>query len=97
VERASPQPGKPTVGVSNLASTNRFIVRVPGSGRCARWAQGLDWFGQNVPTSNHRRFALPVPLMIKARSRGYKQRERVRRGSEVTLFVVEVVTRSSPI
>jgi hypothetical protein len=35
--------------------------------------QDLYWFGQNVPTSNHRQLALPAPLMIKARSRGYKK------------------------
>jgi hypothetical protein len=35
-------------------------------------AQDLYWFGKNVPTSNHWRLALPAPLMIKARSRGYK-------------------------
>jgi hypothetical protein len=28
--------------------------------------------GQNVPTSSHRRLALPAPLMIKTRSNGYK-------------------------
>jgi hypothetical protein len=33
------------VGVSNLALTSKFIVRIPGSGGCARWAQGLYWFG----------------------------------------------------
>jgi hypothetical protein len=40
-ERASPLPGAPNVDVSNLAPTSKFIVRVPGSGRCARWAQDL--------------------------------------------------------
>jgi hypothetical protein len=64
---------KVSVGVSNLAPTSKFIVRVPGSGGCARWAQDLNWFGQNVPTSSHRRLALPAPLMIETHSRGYKR------------------------
>jgi hypothetical protein len=82
-ERTSPLPCVPTVGASNLALTSKFIVCVLGSRRCARWAQDLYWFGQNVPTSSHRWLALPGPLMIKARSRGYKQGERERRGSHV--------------
>jgi hypothetical protein len=53
------------VGVSYLAPISKFIVRVPGSGGCAWRAQGLYWFGQNVPTSIHRWHALPTPLMIK--------------------------------
>jgi hypothetical protein len=73
VERTSPLPGAPTVGVLNLAPTSKFSLRVPGSEWCVWWAQDLYWFGQNVPTSHHRRLALPIPLMIKARSRGYKQ------------------------
>jgi hypothetical protein len=86
----------PTFGVSNLALTSKFIVRVPGSGRCARWTQDLYWFGQNVPTSSHKRLTLPTPLMIKARSRGYK-RAREREGTlPCLLFVVEVVTKWSP-
>jgi hypothetical protein len=44
-----------------------------GFRRCARWLQDLYWFRQNVPTSSHWRLALPALLMIKARSRGYKQ------------------------
>jgi hypothetical protein len=63
----------PTVGVSNLALTSKFIMRVPGSERRARCAQDLYWFGQNVLTSNHRWLALPTPFMIKSRSRGYRQ------------------------
>jgi hypothetical protein len=53
------------VSVSYLASTSKFIVRVLSSGGCARRAQDLYWFGQNVPTSSHRWLALPAPLMIK--------------------------------
>jgi hypothetical protein len=66
-------PRVPPIGVSSLALTCKFIVHVSGSRRCARWAQDLNWFGQNVPTFSHQRLALPTPLMIKARSRGYKQ------------------------
>jgi hypothetical protein len=32
------------VGVSSLALTSKFVVRVPGSGWCARWTQELYWF-----------------------------------------------------
>jgi hypothetical protein len=32
-------------GVTNLAPISKFIVRVLGSRRCARWAQDLYWFG----------------------------------------------------
>jgi hypothetical protein len=32
---------------------------------CARKAQGLYWFGQNVPTSSHQWIALPAAFMIK--------------------------------
>jgi hypothetical protein len=53
------------VGVSYLAPTSKFIVRVLGSGGRAQRAQDLYRFGQNVPTSSHRWLALPVPLMIK--------------------------------
>jgi hypothetical protein len=72
------------ISVSNLALTSKFIVRVPGSGGWTWWAQDLYWFGQNVPTSSYRRFALPTPLMIKAHSRGYKQGKKGRRGSQVS-------------
>jgi hypothetical protein len=72
------------VGVSNLAPTSKFIVRILGYGGCARWAQDLYWFGQNVPTSSHQRLVIPVPLMIKACGRGYKQGERGRRGYQVS-------------
>jgi hypothetical protein len=41
VERASPLPSVPTVGVSTLAAKIKFIVRTLGSGRCVRWAQDL--------------------------------------------------------
>jgi hypothetical protein len=59
-----------------------------------RWAQDLYWFGQNVPTSSHRRPALPAPLTIKAHIRGYKQ---AREGGETpkSLFMVDVVTKWS--
>jgi hypothetical protein len=53
------------VGVSYLAPTSKFIVRVSGSGGCARRAQDLYWFTQNVSTSSHRWLVLPAPLMIK--------------------------------
>jgi hypothetical protein len=69
----------PLVGVFNLAPTSKLVVHVPGSRRCVRWTQNLYWFGQKVPTFSHRRLALPAPLMIKARSRGYK---RAREGGE---------------
>jgi hypothetical protein len=58
-------PGVPTVGVSYLAPTSKFILRVLGSGWCARRAQGLYWLRLNVPTFSHRRIALLAPLMIK--------------------------------
>jgi hypothetical protein len=61
VERAS----APTVGVSYLASTSKFIMHDPGSGGCVQRAQDLYWFWQNVPTSNHRWLALRARLMIK--------------------------------
>jgi hypothetical protein len=64
-ERAMPLPGAPIVGVPYLALTSKFIVHVPGSRGCAQRAQGLYWFGQNVPTSSHRRLEVPTPLMIK--------------------------------
>jgi hypothetical protein len=72
-----------------IALTSKFIVHISSSGRCARWAQDLYWFRQNVPTSSHRRLALPSPLMIKAHSRGYK---RAREGREApkSLIMVEV-------
>jgi hypothetical protein len=57
-----------------------------------RWTQDLYWFGQNVPTFSHRWLAVPAPLMIKARSRGYK---RTREGGEApkSLIMVEVELR----
>jgi hypothetical protein len=48
-------------------------VCVPGSIRFARRAQDLYWFEENVPKSSHRWLMLPVPLMIKARNKGYMQ------------------------
>jgi hypothetical protein len=69
----------PSFSVSNLASTSKFIVRVLGFKRYARWTQDLYWFRQNVPTSSHWWLALPTPWMIKAHSRGYK---RAREGGE---------------
>jgi hypothetical protein len=70
------------VGVSYLAPTSKFIVRVLGSRGCARWAQGLYWYTQNIPTSSHWWLALPAPLMIKTHSRGYKW---AREGREATM------------
>jgi hypothetical protein len=92
VECASPLPGVLTIGVSSLALTSKFIVCVLGFGQCAWWAQDLYLFGHNVPTSSHRRLALPRPLMIKAHSRGYKL---AREGGEApkSLIVVEVELR----
>jgi hypothetical protein len=56
-----------------------IYVRVLGSGRYARWTQGLYWFEQNVHTFSLRCLVLPTPLLIDARSRGYKRvRERGR-------------------
>jgi uncharacterized membrane protein YbhN (UPF0104 family) len=40
-EHVSLLSGAPTIGVSNLALTSKFIVHVPGSGGCAQWAQDL--------------------------------------------------------
>jgi hypothetical protein len=54
-----------SVGVLYLAPTSKFIVCVLSSRGCARRAQDLYWFGQNVPTSSHRWLALPAPLIIK--------------------------------
>ena len=87
-----PLPDTLIVGISNIVSISKFIVRVPGSGRCAQWAQDLYWFEQNVPTSSNRWLVLPAPLMIKARSRGYK---RWREDGEApkSLIVVEVKLR----
>jgi hypothetical protein len=65
------------VSVSNIAPISKFIVRVMGFGRCVWWAQDLYLFGQNITTSNHRRLTLSAPLMIKARSRGYKRAREV--------------------
>jgi hypothetical protein len=48
-------------------------VCVPGSIRCARRAQYLYWFEENVPKSSHRWLVLPASLMIKARNMGYMQ------------------------
>jgi hypothetical protein len=76
-ELARPLPG--TIGVLNLTPTSKFIVHILGSGGCVWWAQGLYWFGQNVPTSIQWGLALPTPLLIKTRSRGYK---RAREGGE---------------
>lgn len=61
---------RPFVGVSNLALTSKFVVLVLGLGR---WMQDLCWSRHNVPTFTHRRLALPISLMIKARSRSYKR------------------------
>jgi hypothetical protein len=61
-------PRTSTVRVSNLAPTIKFIVHALGSRGCARWAQDLYWFGQNVPISSHQWLALPAPLMIKTYS-----------------------------
>jgi hypothetical protein len=64
-ERARPLPGTTIVGVPYLALTSKFILHVLGSRGCGQRAQGLYWFGQNVPTSSHRRLEVPTPLMIK--------------------------------
>jgi hypothetical protein len=60
-------------------------VRVLGSGQREWWAQDLYGFRQYVSTSNHRQLALPVPLIIKARTRGYK-RAREKRESHKSLI-----------
>jgi hypothetical protein len=44
--------------------------------------QGLYWFGQNVPTSSLWRLALPTPLLLNARSMGYKRVTSERRREE---------------
>jgi hypothetical protein len=81
-------------GVLNLAPTNKFIMRILVSRGCGRWAQDLYWFEQNVSTSRNRRLALPAPLMIKTRSRGFK---RARKGGEAptSLIGVEVELRAT--
>jgi hypothetical protein len=71
------------VGVLNLVPTSKFIVRVPGSRRCERWTQDLNWFGQNVLTSSHQRLALPASLMIKACRGVTNGREREKRLSSL--------------
>jgi hypothetical protein len=86
-ERAMPLLVVPTVSFSNLTPVSKFIVHVLGSGRCGRWVQGLYWFGQNVPTSSHRRLVLLAPLMIKAHSGGYK---RTREGGEAPKYLIRV-------
>jgi hypothetical protein len=67
-------------------------VHVPGSERCAQWAQDLYWLGKNVPTSNLWWLVLSAPLLINAHSRGYK---RAREGGEApkSLVVDEVELR----
>jgi hypothetical protein len=69
------------VGVSYLAPTSKFIVRVPGSKGCARArrVQDLYWIGQNVPTSSHRWLVLSAPLMIKLVVGVTSSREREKR------------------
>jgi hypothetical protein len=74
-------------------SSDKYIcVCIPGFRRCARWAQDLYWFRQNVPTSSLWRLALPPPLLINACIRGYK---RAREGGEapMSLVVEEVELR----
>jgi hypothetical protein len=70
--------------VSNLDLPSKLYYACSRLRRCVRWTQHLYWFGQNVPTSSHRQLAQPTSLMIKARSTGYKQGERERRGSQVS-------------
>jgi hypothetical protein len=65
IERARPVLGVPIVCVSYLGPISKFFMHVLSSGGCARMAQDLYWFGQNVPTSSHQCLALPTPLMIK--------------------------------
>jgi hypothetical protein len=74
----------------NLTPTSKFIVRIPGSKRCAWWVQDLYWFGQNIPNSSHRRLALPAPLMIKAHSMGYKQAREEGEAPKSLIVVVEL-------
>jgi hypothetical protein len=38
-----------------------------------RWAQVLYSFGQNIPISSLQWLVLPAPLLLDARSRGYKR------------------------
>jgi hypothetical protein len=64
-DRTARHKANPLVGVSYLAPTSKFIVRGLGFRGCARRAQGLYWFGQNIPTSSHQWLALPAPLIIK--------------------------------
>jgi hypothetical protein len=90
-ERASPLPGASNVGVPNLATTSKFIVRIPEG--CAKWAQDLYWFGKNVRTSSLQWLALPAPLMIKTHSRGDKWGREVGEALK-SIFWVEVELRS---
>jgi hypothetical protein len=65
VECARTLPSTPTISVSYITLTSKFIVHVMGSGGCAWWAQDLTLFGLNVPTSNHRWLVLLASLIIK--------------------------------
>jgi hypothetical protein len=48
----------------SLRQVNLFM-RIPWTGWCAWWAQGLYWFGQNVPTSSLWWLTLPTPYYSK--------------------------------
>jgi hypothetical protein len=67
------------IDVSYLALTSKFIVSVPGSSGCARRAQGLYWFGQNVSTfQSSVAYAIGI-IDDQTRSGGYK---RLKEGGE---------------
>jgi hypothetical protein len=63
------------VGQITKEVLSQFVCSRSRFWTCARWTQGLYWFGQNVPTSSVRRLALLAPLLLKTRSRGYKSSE----------------------
>jgi hypothetical protein len=57
----------------NSAPTSKFLCACPRLRMVCSVAQGLCWFGQNVPTSSLRWLTLPTPLLLDARSRGSKR------------------------
>jgi hypothetical protein len=75
--------------VSNITLITKFSVRLLGFGQYIQWTQNLYYFRQNILISSRRWFTLPVSLMIKTRSRGYKH-ARWRGEASKSLIKVEV-------
>lgn len=61
-----------SVVVSILVPTSKLIVRVPSCGEFARWSQDLYWF-RAKRLCFRSSAACPTPLMLKTRSKSYKQ------------------------